>query len=64
MKPVIEAGLPNMGVCRNFPRDALYGPKNEGGIGMTDIFTYQGTSRIAVLQENLNANTITGKLTH
>ena len=62
MKPVMTAGLPNMGICRHYPRDALYGPKNEGGMGMTDIFTFQGTSRIAVIQENLNANTITGKL--
>ena len=62
MKPVLKAGLPNMGICRNFPRDVTYGPTNEGGIGLTDIYTFQGTSRIATLQENLNAKTITGNL--
>ena len=62
MKPILNSGLPNMGICRHFPRDALYGPVQEGGLGMTDIFIYQGTSRIAALQENLAANTITGQL--
>ncbi len=61
-KPILEAGLPNMGICRNFPRDVLYGPLEEGGLNLTDIYTFQGNSRISVLQEHLAAKTITGDL--
>ena len=59
---VINAGLPKSGICRNYPRAALFGPKDEGGLGMDDLYTYQGTSRIAIIQEHLHADTITGEM--
>ena len=59
---VINAGLPNGGTCRNYPRAALFGPKNEGGLGMDDLYRYQGTSRIAIIQEHLHTTTITGEM--
>ena len=59
---VINAGLPKSGTCRNYPRAALFGPTEEGGLGLEDLYHYQGTSRIAILQEHLNADTITGEM--
>ena len=59
---VINAGLPKSGTCRNYPRAALFGPTEEGGLGLEDLYTYQGTSRIAILQEHINADTITGEM--
>lgn len=62
MKPILEAGLPNMGICRNYPRNVLHGPIEEGGMNIPNIFTFQGTSRLTILQEHLSANTLTGEL--
>ena len=41
MKPILDAGLTNMGVCRNFPRGVAYGPTEEGGLGIHDIYEIQ-----------------------
>ena len=40
MTPILHAGLTNMGVCRNFPQGAAFGPIEEGGLGITDIYIY------------------------
>ena len=40
----------------------MHSPRDEGGLGVDDVYTYQGISKIAILQENTNASTITGEL--
>ena len=62
MKPILDAGLTNMGVCRNFPRGVAYGPVEEGGLGIPDIYTTQGTGRIATLVENIGSDSLLGEL--
>ena len=62
MAPALTAGLAKSGVSSRFPREAVYGPKGTGGLGISSIYTVQGTSRIAKLQEHLAATTMTGEL--
>ena len=58
----LTAGLAKSSVSSRFPREAVYGPKGTGGLGISSIYTAQGTSRIAKLQEHLAATTMTGEL--
>ena len=62
LKPVLDVSLPNMRICRNYPRAAVHRPSDEGGLDIDDLYTYQETSKIALLQEHINAKTITGEL--
>ena len=62
MTPILHTSLPKIRVCRNFPRDVVYGPKEEGGLGLTNLYTFQGCSHIAEFMEHLDANDMTGDL--
>jgi hypothetical protein len=62
MAPILEVGLPAMSVCRRYPRDIVYAPKEEGGLDIPNLYISQGTSRISFLQEHLGANTLSGEL--
>ena len=61
MAPELTAGLSKSGISSRFPREAVYGPKSAGGLGIQSIYTIKGTSRIAKLQEHLAATTMTGE---
>ena len=61
MKPVLDAGLAKTHVSRHFPLDVVYGPKNEKGLGFSNLFLLQGLSHISVLQHYLDSSdNITG----
>lgn len=62
MAPVLAAGLPNSSICRNFPRNVLYGSKDESGMGKTNLYVEEGTSKIAIIKENLHLPNMTGEL--
>ena len=62
MAPILDVALPQSHICRTFPRAAVYGPKSLMGLGKTDLYVRQGTTQIAILQQYLQTNTITGEL--
>ena len=62
MAPVLESGLPKSAICRNYPRAVLYGPKEEGGMGLWNLYDFQGLQRISYLQEHLSATTMLREL--
>ena len=61
MKPILDAALAKTHVCRNFPHAVVYGPKQEKGLGFSNLFLNQGLSHITAIQQFLDAtNNITG----
>ena len=62
MRHVLSASLNKTSISRNFPRKAVYGPLEEGGLGLHNLYTTQGLSHISKLQEHLGAPTITGHI--
>lgn len=54
MVPVLQSSLPKTSTCRNLPRAAVYAPKEEGGLGITNLYAFQGNSHVA--------NSMTGQL--
>ena len=59
---MLSAGLPGSRINRNLPRDVLYGPVSNGGIGMWNLYDYQGLSQISFLAEHLHEDNISGNL--
>ena len=62
MAPVLATSLPKSSTCRNLPQDAVYAPKEEGGLGITNLHTFQGCSHIALFVEHIATDSITGQL--
>ena len=62
MTLVLYISLPRAQICQNFPRAAVYGPKEEGGLRITNIYTYQGCTHLATLIEHIDAKDMTGDL--
>lgn len=62
MAPVLHSSLPKNHICRNLPRDAVYGPKSEGGLGITNLFTFQGCTHLATFIEHFDTADMTGDL--
>ena len=49
MAPVLTASLTKNHVCRNFPRDVVYGPKSERGLGIKNLYTTKGINQVSAL---------------
>ena len=62
MAPVISAGLNCLGVSSKMPRKIVYGNKDEFGLGIINLYHYQGTERISILNKYVDQNTKTGKM--
>ena len=62
MAPMLMGGLSSSGINRNIPREILYGPKNEGGLGLWNLYDFQGLSQIAFLVEHISNNNMSGDL--
>ena len=62
MAPALKAGLNASKISRTFPSDVLYGDKQEGGFGVTDIYYEQGITHLTLLHQHIDQNTITGAL--
>jgi hypothetical protein len=45
MQPILHAGLQKSSLCKNYPRDAVFGAIDEAGIGMEDLYIHQGAER-------------------
>ena len=62
MAPVLQVCLPKSSIARTYPHQVVYGPKEEGGLGQFNLYTKQGTTKIALLAEHLALQTMTGDL--
>jgi hypothetical protein len=62
MAPVLEAGLQNSAICKNYLRAVTFGPKEEGGLNLPSLYTQQGVQHIATINEHLALNDMTGEL--
>ena len=54
--------LTKMGINKNFPRAAAFGPIEFGGLALFDLHTEQGVLQIKMLMEHVYHSTETGKL--
>ena len=62
MKPIKEATLAKTSINKQYPLALLYGPKDEGGLGMNDLFVTQGITHIQKFHQHHGWGTITDKL--
>ena len=62
MAPILAAGLPNAGMCRNMARSLVYGPSKYQGLDIHNLYTTQGITHLAVLVDHTWRDTETGKL--
>ena len=62
MKPILQAGLSNSSIYRNYPRDVAFGSIDEGGLGIEDMHIHQGAERIAFITEHLQEDTLSAEL--
>ena len=61
MAPVLRVCLPRAGVCRSFPRVAVYAPLKFQGLGIPHPFGLQVTSHLETLMRHGTNQTQTGK---
>ena len=52
MQPIVKFGLAKAEISSNLHTSVIYGPRSLGGIGLSDPFFIQVTSRIAFLIEH------------
>ena len=62
MAPLLKAGLPKAGICRNIPRSILYGSTEHQGLGMNNLYTTMDLTQITSLVDHIWRNSTTGKL--
>ena len=62
MRPILSVSLPKSSISQNYPRKVLYGPINEGGLGLDYLYYTQGAMHLEKLQCYLGTNSITGDL--
>jgi hypothetical protein len=60
MVPILKAGLPRLGIERNFPRDILLGPKCLQGFGILHPWYHQEIVHLLVCLEQTTIGGITG----
>jgi hypothetical protein len=62
IRPVLDAGLNKSAICKTFPKAVIHGPKEEGGLDITHLYTHQGLSRIEILHDHLGQKSMTDEL--
>ena len=63
MAPILQASLTKSHISGKFPRDVVFGPIEEMGLGYSDLYTLQGVSHLHSLVYYLPmADDITGQL--
>jgi hypothetical protein len=48
MTPILQAGLPNAGVVRTFPRALVHGPISRQGLGIPKLYITQGVQHLLI----------------
>ena len=62
MAPALDACLPAIGLNRHFPRAVLYGPTSLQGLGVTNVYNWQGAIKLQTIQSTTTGNDPTGFL--
>jgi hypothetical protein len=62
IRPILDAGLNKAWIRKQFQKAVIHGPKEEGGLNLTNLYTYQGLSRIELLQDHLGSRGMTNEL--
>jgi hypothetical protein len=62
MAPVLQYGLPALGICRSFPRKLVFAPTKYMGLGLPHLYTIQEISRIKDILTHTYASTTMGYL--
>ena len=60
MQPIMDAGLPALGINRHISRTIAYGPRRYQGLGIPDLWTLQGILKLWLAVAHGDAPTITG----
>jgi hypothetical protein len=60
MRPLLEAGLPALGINRPLTRAVVYGPRRFQGLGIPDLWALQGILKLWLAIAHGDASTITG----
>jgi hypothetical protein len=61
MRPILRVALPKAGVCRSFPREAVYGPRRYNGLGVQHPFVLQVSHHINALLRHGLSDSLTGQ---
>jgi hypothetical protein len=61
-RPVVNTILPKMGIARSEPRKVVFGTKQYGGLGLTQLAALQGNNRLQYLLGHLRCGDTTGEL--
>jgi hypothetical protein len=65
LRPVLRFALPKSGICGNFPRVVLYGPKKYQGLGQVHPFAQQVTAHIfGCMRHGGSTDTLNGQFLH
>jgi hypothetical protein len=59
---VLDARLCSTAICKNFPWATTYGPKDEGGLHLPNLYVQQGLAHIAFLSDNICEDNIPREL--
>lgn len=62
MTPVLQAVLPRSGIAQSFPRDVLYAPKEQFGMGLMHPYYRQNFKKINLLIKEYLQSSITSDL--
>jgi hypothetical protein len=60
MRPLLQAGLPVLGLNRHLTRSVVYGPRRFQGVGIPDLWVLQGILKLWLALAHGDAPTITG----
>ena len=60
---IIKKGLlPKSQISKNIPHAVLFGPKEEGGLGLHHLYTSQGIMHVEKFMKHVASQSVTGKL--
>ncbi len=62
MFPILQYGLPAMGICRYIPRKLVFAPTKYMGLGMQHLYTVQEISRLKDIIDHTYKATTAGNL--
>ena len=60
MQPLLDAGLPALGINRHLTRSVVHGPRRYQGLGIPDLWVLQGILKVWLTIAHGDASTITG----
>jgi hypothetical protein len=62
MSPILQYGLPHMGICRNFPWSIVFATHKYFGLGFQHLYTIQEILRLKDMIQNNFRKTMRGDL--